>query len=197
MRIFLKRVKTDLYSVLRQSSFWFLSILNRSSSRVSSSISMVRRLELGCCHIHGGDYREPGAPAGGPGIGGWGCTGGWSEAGVLLLALGTCGSVEMTSQTWTRCVSLSITAASGLCLQNPVKAPSSVESMSFIHSIKESVSEHLIVGSFVAAWVLRPICSFHLDHAPNHHRLSLSDCIAPGTHHKFSAGDLPSLTLMR
>lgn len=75
----------------------------------------------------------------------------WSEVGVLLLALGTCGSVEMTSQTWTRCVSLSITVASGLCLQNPVKAPSSVESMSFIHSIKESVPEHLIVGSFVAA----------------------------------------------
>ena len=71
MRIFLKRVKTDLYSVSRQSSFWFFSILNRSSSRVSSSISMVRRLELGCCHIHGGDYREPGAPACGPRPGEW------------------------------------------------------------------------------------------------------------------------------
>lgn len=63
---------------------------------------------------------------------------------MLLLALEACGSVEMTSQTWTHCVTLSITAASGLCLQDPGKAPSSVESMPFIHRVKESVSEHLI-----------------------------------------------------
>ena len=93
----------------------------------------------------------------GPGFGGWPWPWGvrlhwcWSKAGVLLLALEACGSVEVTSQTWTRCVTLSVTAASGLCLQNPVKAPSSVERMPFIHRIKESVSEHLIVGSFVAA----------------------------------------------
>lgn len=116
---------------------------------------MVRRLELGCCHIHGGDTGTQGLQLVGPGPG-------WPGAGgevALVLERGRCAplgfevscSVEMTSQTWTHCVTLSITAASGLCLQDPVKALPVLKVCLSIHRVKESVSEHLIVGSFVAA----------------------------------------------
>lgn len=136
------------------------------------------------------------ASEGGPGIGGWGCTGAgarqvcyswlwgpavvWKWPAKLGLAVYLCPSQRLLASVYKT-------------LLRPLPVLKVRLSYTVLKRVFLNISDcrifccslSLEADLFFSSW----------KDVPNHHRQSLSDCIAPATHHKFSAGDSSILLL--